>query len=350
MNNMLKLCTLTGLLMLCSCGTRIIDEKYAASVVKDKLSLSGDVTAQKLKGGYTGAQLFLATSDSQNYVLRFITHKSLEDRQEEIYNLKIASQEGYGPHIYFADPSQGIVIMEYLSGKKISSHDLQSDQFYVALAHLLQKIHQGQAFRGEDGVFSKRINNGLQRNKPKCNDDVPLIKIKKIFDIIQQAILPHLTTAPCHNDLHGGNLVFLGNECRAIDYEDAGQNDPYFDVATIAAFFCFEPAHEEVLFTTYLNRQPSAIEKAKLYLIKQVVLIKWTLDALNRLSAENITQYGLIKEAPSIKDFVRDSLDGKLDLSIPENNLKLLKTLLTNIFDNFESQEFHDAVKVLAGI
>jgi hypothetical protein len=101
-------------------------------------------------------------------------------------------------------------------------------------------------------------------------------------------------------------------------------------VATIAAFFCFEPVHEKVLFTTYLNRQPSAIEKAKLYLMKQVVLIKWALDALNRLSPENIAQYGLIKDAPSIKDFVRDSLDGKLDLSVPENNLKLLKTGLTH--------------------
>jgi hypothetical protein len=137
----------------------------------------------------------------------------------------------------------------------------------------------------------------------------------------------------------------LGNEFKAIDYEDAGLGDPYFDVAKVAIFYA-KPIREKVLFTTYLGRKPSATENAKLYLMKQVVLIKMILDFLGRLSEKNVHQYGLIK-TPST-DFVRECFELKIDLSKSENSLKFLKALLTQVFSNFESQEFKDAVNVLS--
>ena len=49
---------LSPLLILCSCGKPRIDETYAAATVKEKLSLSGAVTAHELTGGLSGAKLF----------------------------------------------------------------------------------------------------------------------------------------------------------------------------------------------------------------------------------------------------------------------------------------------------
>ena len=99
------------ILMLCSCGKQRIDEKYAAALVKNKLSLTGSVSAEKLAGGFSRAQLFTVTADSKKYVVRFLTHKSSEERSREIDFLQRASQEGYGPHVYFADPAKGIRII-----------------------------------------------------------------------------------------------------------------------------------------------------------------------------------------------------------------------------------------------
>lgn len=338
-----------------------IDEKYAAAVVKDKLSLSGDVLAMDLKGGCSGAQLFKVTSESKKYVARFIGHKSNEGREEEIYNLKVASDGGYGPQIYFADASRGIVIMEYVSGKTISDMEvveylsgkiisypeLPADQFYIALAHLLQKIHNGKAFKGCGDYVFRSIRKGLQTAKPKYNYYIPLTKIEHVVSVIHQALLPHITTAtPCHNDLHKGNLILVENEFKAIDYETAGQGDPYFDVATVAASFYCKPAHENILFTTYLGRHPSETEKAKLYLMKQAVWIKWFFDDLRRLSPKTVKQFGVIKPL-QFAAFAKEVVEGKVDLNKPENKLKVLKSQLNEIFDNFESQEFKNAVDIL---
>ncbi|MFH1253843.1 MAG: phosphotransferase [bacterium] len=339
-----------------------VDEKYAAAVVKNELSLPGDVFALDLKGGYSGAQLFKVTSASKEYVTRFIGQKSKEYREEEIYNLKVASDGGYGPRIYFADSSRGIVIMEYLSGKAtsdmelleylsgktISYKGLQPDQFYVALAQLLQKIHCGQAFKGSGDYVFDNIRKGLQTSKPKYSDYVPLIKIERLVSIIYQALLPHITTTtPCHNDLHRGNMIFVKNEFKAFDYECASQGDPFFDVATVAASFFCKPTHENILFTTYLKRQPSKVELAKLYLMKQAVWIKWFFDGLRRLSPEIVSQFGVIKTT-SIVALAGEVIGGKIDMNMPENKLKVLKAQLNEIFDNSESQEFKKAIDVLS--
>jgi thiamine kinase-like enzyme len=346
MKNLIKYNAFALLFLLSSCWAPRIDEKYAAAVVKDKLSLSGNVSAQKLVSDFSDdTMIFIVTDGTKKYVVRFV-----EDgfhRENEVCNFEIASNGGPGPQVYFADSSRGIVIMEYLSGKEISHKDLQSDQFYVALANLLKKIHQGKAFKGSGFDVFKKINKDIQVNKPKYSDDVPLTRVEDIITIIHQALLPHLTTAPCHNDLHVKNLMLMGTKFKAIDYGDAGPGEPYFDVATVANYFCFEPAHEKVLLATYLGQQPSEAEEAKLYLMKQVVLIMWVFYNLRRLSPENVHKYGSIK-APSIRDLIMEVLKNSIDLSKSENILKILKALLNQVLDDFESQEFHRAVNLLS--
>lgn len=82
--------------------------------------------------------------------------------------------------------------------------------------------------------------------------------------------------------------------------------------------------------------------------MKQAVWIKWFLDDLGRLSEENIKNFGIIKTLPLL-DFAREAVGGKIDLSKPENKLKVLEAQLNQIFDNFETQEFKNAVNVLNG-
>lgn len=347
MNNFLRSCALGLLCVLSSCHGPQPDEKLASATVQKELSLSGTVTAQKLHGGLSDSMLFLATDGKKNYVIRFIRNSSSKQRNKEIYNLTVASNGGYGPKIYFADPSKGIVIMEYLPGTTPSDKDLKSDRLYVELAHLLQKIHQGPAFKGQYDPF-KRIDRSLRRYKTECSAYIPLAKVEQILNRIHHALLPHLTKTPCHNDLHPGNLMFLGNEIKAIDYADAGSDDPYFDIATVAAAPYFDstpPALQKLLLSTYLEHEPSAVEEAKLYLMKQVVFLKWGVDSLDRLTPKDAHQYALLKDYGMISV---PPLGSKFDLDSPEDNVRHMKMLFTLVFENAETREFTAAVNLLS--
>jgi thiamine kinase-like enzyme len=330
-------------------GVLLVDEKYAAKVVRDALSIPGTVSAKKLAGGATDAQLFRVSDDLKEYIVRCKSSTCQESFEQYVYNSKVASDGGYGPQIYFADPARGIVIMEYLPSK-ISYQNLRTDQWVSAFARFLQKIHQGKEFKNDRYDVFEKITHDLRANKSKCENIIPLAKIEQIVTVIRRALAPHQTTAPTHNDLHMGNLRCWGNECKAIDYENAGPGDPYFDVATIAVSpgFYSNQAQEKVLFATYLGRQPSAVEEARFYLMKQAVLIKWAVcDNLRRLPPEQLEYYGTIK-IPSIQDYMGEILEGKLVFGKLETRLKDLKALLKEVFENFESQEFRNAVSLLS--
>ncbi len=338
------------LLLLCSCDTHKIDENDAVDVTKKALSLSKPAVAEKLKGGYSGAPLFLVSTDSNKYVVRFLKHKSKTEIQEEISCLKTASQGGYGPHVYFANVDQAVIIMEYLSHQRISSEQRESDQLYVALAQLLQQIHHGPKFQKSLNVFDwleHTLHAAKEIVKSKNIKDVPLNKIEEIIATLRKALSRHMAVTPCHSDMHPSNLIFLGKEFKAIDYERAAQSDPYLDIATVAIYYCFNPAFEHVLLSTYLEHKPSLQEEAKLYLMKQAAWIRYGLTFL-QLSSEKIGLYPTL-QVTSYWEFLQERAAGKIaDFENPEYKIKLAKIIIETVINNFESQEFRDAVNILS--
>lgn len=334
-------------LTLCSCSKRPIDENSAIAVAQKALSLQGPVTAQKLAGGFSGAQLFTVTAGTQKYVARFIGHKPKKAREEEIAKLKIASQAGYGPHIYFADSEQAVIIMEYLDARPISEELSRSEGLYKTLAHLLQKIHRGPPFANTVDIFEFVANQAKQVEaavKKEPGAGIPLAELTKILGFIQHDLTPHLISTPCHNDLHPRNLIFLGDAFKVIDLDVAAQSDPYFDVATVAVFCCDNPASEQTLFSTYLGRQPTETEIAKLYLMKQVVWIRCALAFLF-IGSSKIGLYATLP-VPSYTDFLKSEAAQRLET--PEEQLSFAKTMINHVLANFESPEFSGAEKVLA--
>jgi aminoglycoside phosphotransferase (APT) family kinase protein len=329
--------------VLAGCGKQKIDETYAANLVKTSLGVEGDVTAQVLRGGLSSAQVFLVATKVKKYVVRFV-HKSQEKAERELCCLQIASDNGYGPHVYFADPKQAVVIMEYLSGQEITLQDRQSEDFYKALGRLLHKMHQGHGCQENKDWFAT-IRANVEKIKATGAQGIPLDAVESLVAAIKKSVLPYQTVTLCHNDLNPGNLIFLGNELKAIDYETCGQNDPYFDVATVAMFYCYNPAHEKVLLATYLDRQPSVQEQARLYMMRQIAWLNYALLFL-RMIPEKVHLYGSL-QVPTYQGLLKEMFEGKIDFENPDHKLKYAKVLINHVIANAGTQEFRDAVKAL---
>jgi thiamine kinase-like enzyme len=339
------------LLTLCSCGPQKIDENYAARVVQKSLALPGPITAQVLTGGFSGAKLFTVTAGTQKYVVRFSKHKPLEDRKHEMSRLKIASDAGYGPHLYYANADEGVLIMEYINHQPITEKQLNSDELYVALARLLQKIHRGPQDKKNTNIFVK-IQKKLQLVKeivePDHIKDFPLARVEEIIATLHKALALNQPTAPCHNDLNPGNILFLGHDVKAIDFESAAQANPYGDIASVAIFYCLSPKSEHILLSTYLEREPSAQEQAQLYLMKQANLLSRGLSTLAKWCAGKMSIYATV-QAPSWVDFSHKYYEGKIDMGKSETRIKYAKSMLNTVITNSQSQEFRDAVKLVEG-
>lgn len=325
---------------------QIIDETYAIEVVKKALAISGPLTAKRLTGGLTGAQLFRVTGGKQEYVVRFASDVPKKNLEEYVYNSKVASDAGYGPHVYFTDLSQGLMIMKYLPDNPISLKDLQSERFSVLLADLLRKIHQGPAFGNSVDIFDLVLEEIGKMKDGRAENALPLAQLESIVRIIQKTALARVKPVPSHNDLHPQNLIFLGDSFKAIDFEVAAQSNPYFDIARLAIFSGFNPLDEKRLLANYFKREPSMSEQRLLYLMNQIALISTALAFLASAS-EIIDQYESL-QVPAYGEFLIEVFAGKIDLGNPENRLKFAKTMVNLVLADTATQEFRDAVNLLS--
>jgi len=333
----------------CACTTQKIDENYARNFVKKTLSLPEPVTAKILTGGFSGASLFTVTANGKKYVVRFFPHKTQKDRQKEIWCLNSASKGGYGPRVYFTDVDQGVIIMEYLQHQKITREQRMSPKLYRDLAHLLQKIHQGPQFAETINIFD-RIEEYIQKNKILAQEQqvgtIPLNKLLHILTAIRHACASHMTVAPCHNDLHPSNMIFLGNTIKVIDYETAAQSDPFFDVATVAIYNSFFNAKlEHTLFSTYLEREPTPEETAQLYLMKQAALISYAMSFL-KMHPSMLYLYESLQTQP-YEEFFNGVGKGKINLEDQDAKVALAKIMIDSAIANSETHEFKDALLLL---
>ncbi len=338
---------LVGLLIcLFGCRRRKINEAYAAQQVKKALSLTGRVSAQILSGGYSGTPIFVVT-DAKNiqYVIRFLEHTVVAKREREIIGLKHASDQGYGPHIYFIAPENSYVIMQCIEHQKIPAKLRESVELYQMLAHVLQKIHQGPALPIPNKTIFQRVYKTLN-DISEYKDVLPLEKIENLIKIIEKVLALHMTLAPCHNDLNPNNLLFLGNEFKVIDFESIGQQDPYFDVATVSIFFCFVAQTEDVLFKTYFGHEPTDQEKAKLFFMKQLVRMHYAL-AFFKLGEKSLVKYNELPNLSHVQFVQQLSSTNNESFGDAQYAVQFGKILLNQAFVDLDSPKFEQAICAL---
>lgn len=122
--------------------------------------------------------------------------------------------------------------------------------------------HQGIAF---DHLFDKSIDRIVKANA------------RKYFTYNNSTL--------CHNNLMAANILFIENEIRITDYQNAGLNDPFYD---IAFFFASNHITDMEMITHFIKcyykgyLAPNMIEKLKdYYLMIDYLLYFWAESMFN---------------------------------------------------------------------
>jgi hypothetical protein len=151
---------------------------------------------------------------------------------------------------------------------------------------------------------------------------------------------PHANYVACHRDLHHGNLIYTGGIFFAIDYTWGAMDDPYTDLANIAIFNCKTPEEEQLLLQFYFGHQPSAVEMARLSLMKLAIKIFYGLEFLGLASIPD-------QAITSTKSYLDFGHHGSAALS-PADLLCLAVSLLGEVIDYSRSEQYTHDLKSLA--
>lgn len=203
---------------------------------------------------------YIVKTSSNTYLLREFKH-SLVDRTFEFNVQKKAHNQGIAPNPLLLDLEKNLMITEFCNGEHkftLKKRDLKQ------LALTLKKLHKIK--------IRKKPHNHKKDFKPKHKKaNATLLKLKKYK---KDLVL-------CHHDLNPKNIFFT-NKITLIDWEFAGVNDRYFDLATICVEFKLNRKDEAWFLRQYFGLVPklelgNAYKKLELYkILYQELYQVWT--------------------------------------------------------------------------
>jgi aminoglycoside phosphotransferase (APT) family kinase protein len=289
-----------------------------------------------LAGGYSSSQMFQITVKDETYVLRVMDlDHPLSDRENQIACARYGGQLSVAPLYVYAHAEDGIILMEYLS-----KGDLPKTLILEQMSLLLKRFHHsGPIPHMHQTVFSYL--EGLMKSVETLHATDEIVGF---FQIIRQAMSQLNKVrqlASCHNDLNINNMMNHHNRLTLVDFEAAGLEDPYYDVATVCQQFCLTPEEEVRFLTDYLERAPTLFDLQKIALMKQVSYFYYASHFLQFSYEQGVFE----TEAPvhTLEEWGAGIKSGDLKLETPSDFLSYADAFMNEAARQRKSPYFSEA-------
>jgi thiamine kinase-like enzyme len=173
---------------------------------------------------------------------------------------------GIAPDVIAFEPRLGCLVTGFIEARPVTAEELRGP-LLEDVAGALRSIHAGPllgyAFSPWQRVARYRAT-AVRRQMalPPGLDEVSAAAARI------SAALGARETVPCHNDLLTANFLHDGRRLRILDWEYAGDGDPYFDLANLASNNGFEEPDEERLLAVYFGAPARPDQLAALRLMR----------------------------------------------------------------------------------
>jgi thiamine kinase len=217
--------------------------------------------AARIKNGLTN-ESWLVHADDGAVVVRLGNRetKALQiDRDSEASILAAVAAAGIGAPVIYCAPERHLLVTRHVAGKTWSTRDARSPENIERTAKLLRALHALPIPKGVQVVDLRQIVsdywNTLMARGLSASAGTPEIR-ERARQLIAE-LAEDAQTRLCHNDVHHLNLVDDGR-LWLIDWEYAGQGDPYFDLASFCCYHTLSNSARRELLRTYLGQDSNA--------------------------------------------------------------------------------------------
>jgi thiamine kinase-like enzyme len=222
--------------------------------------LSGGITNRNFRVRMGGEDLVLRICDPSSEVL------GIDRETEEIASRRAAAAHLAPPVVAFL-PDVPALVTRWLPGGTVAAEALRTPRTLGQVASLLRRWHDTPELPSAFDVIAL-----VERQRehaaalPPSFDDV-LALARRIRATLAG---PDHAPVPCHNDLLTANFVLDGGQVRLVDWEYAGMNDRFFDLANLAVNNDLSEEDGRALLEAYFGEPPSARRTAALSLMQLV--------------------------------------------------------------------------------
>ena len=313
---------------------RGLHEAFGAKALED---------IRKMTKGLSSDLIFRIIVRGSPYLLRIMTR--IDERMDpgRIFAcMSAAAEAGLAPRVRYSNAEDGISITDF-----VEAVPFPATQALVQLPGTLQRLHALPPFPKAFNYVT--AHNGFIWRFRKAGL-LPKGEIEEIFTRYEQvcAAYPRLDSdmVSCHSDLKPENILFDGQRVWLVDWQAAFVNDRYFDLAVAANFVVTNNADEWTYLEQYFGRPPDEYQRARFFLMRQVVhMFAAAVFLLLGSAGKPISQ---TENLVSFKDFHRRIWGGEVNLA--DNDLKILYGMVhwEQLLQNMRRTRFDEALGIVS--
>lgn len=225
---------------------------------------------KRLEGGMSN-YTYIVECGGEKYTYR-VPGKYAEkfvDRTEEWANIKEVDKLGINNETVCLEILSGEKLAKYVEGVILSDTDIES---YNALsAKTLKRLHQSGLRFTDYNAFARLDTDEGYCTASGFRHPKEYAELRGYLDELRKT-RPAVQPVPCHCDYQPTNLVVAGDRLYVLDWEFAGMNDPFYDIA------CYGNAGFDKalsLLEAYVGHKPTEEELRRLYFHRAFQCLQW---------------------------------------------------------------------------
>jgi thiamine kinase-like enzyme len=298
---------------------------------------------RKMTKGLSSDLVFRIVVRGAPYLLRIMTR--IDERMDPgriLACTSAAAKAGLTPCVRYSNAEDGISITDF-----VEAVPFPATQALVQLPGTMQRLHALPPFPKAFNYVT--AHNGFIWRFRKASL-LPKSEIEEVFTRYEQvcATYPRLDSdlVSCHMDLKPENILFDGQHVWLVGWQAAFVNDRYFDLAVAANFVVTNNADEWTYLEQYFGQRPDEYQRARFFLMRQVVhMLSAAVFLLLGSAGKPIDQSGKL---PSFRDFHRRIWAGEVDLA--DNDLKIVygRVHWKQLLQNMRRTRFDEALRIVS--
>lgn len=226
--------------------------------------------------GFCNINYLLKTSKKEYLIRVFKSDSTVNISREFEYKIqKKAYKKNIAAKPILLDEKNKLIICDFLKGKhkyKLKNKDIKE------LVKTIKKLHKIQTSQ-KTYDFKK----DLKQYKKLLKDETSIKSIKICKKELKKVNLYKKEIVTTHHDLNPKNILFYKNRIKFIDWEYAGTNDLFFDLATICFEFKLNKKEKRIVLKSYLEKiDNESIKKLNSYILIYKNLCKLWFNLINK--------------------------------------------------------------------
>lgn len=245
-------------------------EEYILARVNALMNTDDATIVNRLEGGMSN-YTYVVSTRGKKYTYR-VPGKFADkfvDRNDEYLNLQEVEKLGLNNETVYVEVRSGEKLAEYVEGTIMSTTDVVS--YNDMSVRALKKIHGSNIQLRPYNAFARLDNDEYYCKELGFEHPEEYRGLRAKLDSLRPQF-SNFKMVPCHCDYQPTNLVIAKDRFYVLDWEFAGLNDPFYDIA------CYGNAGFDKalsLLEAYLGHKPQKEELQRLYFHRAFQCLQW---------------------------------------------------------------------------